>query len=181
MKIKLMSLLTGAVVLGFAATPFVVKAVTPSSAPQILAQARTGQSRLGDLNLTQSQKDQMRRIHERTQEKIKAVLTPEQRRQYESAMENRSFGRFNSNGSGNLSARGQGQGGRRFNNPMASLNLSQDQQNQIRQIKRTAREQMNSVLTDAQRAQLQQNRPSRMRNSGNFGQYNYNQYNQYDQ
>lgn len=177
MKIKLMSLLTGAVVLGFAATPFVVKAVTPSAAPQLLAQVNNrgmGQGRFANLNLTQSQKDQMRRIRERTQEKIKAVLTSEQRRQYESAMQNRSFGRQNDNEDGNLSARGRA--GRRFNNPLASLNLSQDQQNQIRQIQRTSREQMSSVLTDAQRAQLQQNRPSRMRNSGGFGQYD--QYNQ---
>ena len=162
MNIKLMPILTGAVVLAAAATPFVEKAVTATPMQPLLAQAtkQERERRFSNLNLTQEQREQIKKIHEETRQKIEAVLTPQQRERYTAALQSRRSEMQNGNRGLNSSSRGQG----RPQNVLATLNLSKDQRSQIREIMESSRSQMNTILTDSQREQLQQNRGSRVRN-----------------
>jgi Spy/CpxP family protein refolding chaperone len=94
------------------------------------------------LNLTSAQKEQMLALRESTRQKIQAVLTPEQRRQYESAT----------------------LAGIPRRQVMKSLNLTEAQKQEMRAIREQSRQQRLSILTPEQRAQLEQfrqNRPSR--------------------
>ena len=157
MKLKLMPIVTGAVLLVVAA-PFALKAVAVPG--QQLAQATTqpaNQQRIGrqnQLNLTSEQKDQMRQLHQETRQKIEAVLSSAQLAQYKTAMQSRRGGMRDNAGQTN-STSAQGNGNRR-QNIFTSLNLSQDQQAKIREIMQSSRTRMSSILTDAQRTQMQQ-------------------------
>lgn len=187
MKLKLMPVLTGAIALAsLAATPLIVKALPTAPGQPLLAQG-LGQGQLGQrggmrgggggMNLTEDQRAQIKKIREQTQKDIRAVLTKEQRAQYDaamqesrqsrqSAMQNRSGGAnggglrggMNGNGGG-LASRGQRAGGGQMGGQQAilnSLNLSEDQQQEIQEIMKRQREQMQALLTDSQRQQLQQ-------------------------
>lgn len=193
MKLKLMPVLTGAIALAsLAATPLIVKALPAAPGQPLLAQS-LGQKQLGQggmggmggmrrgggegMNLTEDQRAQIKKIREQTQKDIRAVLTKEQRAQYDaamqesrqsrqSAMQNRSGGAnggglrggMNGNGGG-LASRGQRAGGGQMGGQQAilnSLNLSEDQQQEIQEIMKRQREQMQALLTDSQRQQLQQ-------------------------
>jgi periplasmic protein CpxP/Spy len=152
MKLKLISLITGAVLL--AATPFAMKTVAAPG--QQLAQATTQQrsGRQNQLNLTSDQKEQMRQLHQETRQKIEALLSSDQLAKYKTAMQNRRGAMRDDAGEMNSASR-QGNGNRR-QNMFASLNLSQDQKAKIREIMQNSRTRMSSILTDAQRTQLQE-------------------------
>ncbi len=154
MKFKVMSALTGAVLLAATAIPLNVNAVQAVPGQHLLAQATTpqGQGKLADLNLTQNQKARMRQLHQETRQKIEAVLTQEQKQQYTAALQNRSRAVRDGNGDMNFSS--VQRSGR--HNVMASLNLTQNQKNKIRDIMQSARSRMNGILTEAQRSQLQE-------------------------
>ena len=154
MKFKVMSVLTGAVLVAATTTPLNVNAVQVLPGQHLLAQATPpqGQGKLADLNLTQDQKARMRQLHQETRQKIEAVLTQEQRRQYTAALQNPS--RAVRNGNGDMNSFSVQRSGRR--NVMASLNLTQEQKNKIRDLMQSARSRMNGILTEAQRTQLQQ-------------------------
>jgi hypothetical protein len=193
MKLKLMPVLTGAIALAsLAATPLIVKALPAAPGQPLLAQS-LGQKQLGQggmggmggmrrgggegMNLTEDQRAQIKKIREQTQKDIRAVLTKEQRAQYDaamqesrqsrqSAMQNRSGGANGGlrggamNGSGmNGGMRNRQAGGGQMGGQQAilnSLNLSEDQQQEIQEIMKRQREQMQALLTDSQRQQLQQ-------------------------
>jgi periplasmic protein CpxP/Spy len=161
-NIKLMAVLTGVLTIAFSATPFAVKAKTGTPTQPLLAQA-TIQARQGqfvNLNLTQEQTEQLRKIHEETRQKIEALLTPQQREQYKTTLENRRNPMRNGYGIPNsvLPSPGKRQ------NILTTLNLSKQQKNQIRQIVESSRTRLNTILTNEQRKQLQQFRDYRLRN-----------------
>lgn len=153
MKLKLISMLTATLTL-VAATPLAVKPAAAAPGKVLLAQSmpQPGQRQLPNLNLTDDQKSQLRQIQEETNQKIEEILTSEQRQKLKAAMPNRRGGMQDNLGGPNSSSNRQG----RPNDIFASLNLSDDQKNQIKQIMESSRDKMNSVLTDDQRQQLQQ-------------------------
>lgn len=153
MKLKLMPLITGAVLL--AATPVAMKAFAApgQQLAQVTNQQRTG--RQNQLNLTSEQKDQMRQLHQETRQKIEALLSSDQLAKYKTAMQNRRGGMRDDAGEMNSASR-QGGNSNRRQNMFSSLNLSQDQQAKIREIMQSSRTRMSSILTEAQRTQLQQ-------------------------
>lgn len=162
MKLKLMPILTGAVVIALTATPLVVKAAPIAPGQQLLAQAagQQRQGKFGNLNLTQEQKDKMRQLRQETQREIEGVLTQQQLEQYKAAMQSRR-GRMG-NRNGNLANSGQGQR-RGRQNVFDSLNLSSSQKDRIQQIRQQSRDRMQSILTREQRDQFQRSGRS-MRN-----------------
>jgi Spy/CpxP family protein refolding chaperone len=194
MKLKLMPVLTGAIALAsLAATPLIVKALPAAPGQPLLAQS-LGQKQLGQggmggmggmrrgggggMNLTEDQRAQIKKIREQTQKDIRAVLTKEQRAQYDaamqesrqnlqSAMQNRSGGANGGLRGGAMNGGGMNGGGMRNRQAgggqmggqqaiLNSLNLSEDQQQEIQEIMKRQREQMQALLTDSQRQQLQQ-------------------------
>lgn len=149
MKLKLMPIITGAILLT-AATPFAFKAVAAPG--QQLAQTTQQRSaRQNQLNLTPEQKEQMRQLHQDTRKQIESLLSSDQLAKYKAAMQNRR-GTMQNN-SDEIS--GQSNGNRR-QNMLASLNLSQDQKAKMREIMQNSRTRMSSILTNEQRNQLQQ-------------------------
>jgi len=163
MKLKLRSVLTGAVVLVVAATPFFIKPIQAAPGQRLLAQATTqsGQGRWANLNLTPDQETRLRQLHEQTRKKIEAVFTPQQLQQYRATLQNRRSGMRIANSEENSSSAQQT--GRQ--NILATLNLTQEQKTKIQQILRDSRNQRNTILTDAQRSQLQQNWQAQMNKS----------------
>jgi len=164
MKNKLISVLTGAVVLTVAAIPLAQTAVHASPGQQLLAQARTGQGQgLGKLNLTKDQIAQMRQIHQQTRQEIENVLDRKQREQYKAAMDNR---QSQMRAGGNMrNGSMQQQGGQQ--NILAQLNLTSDQKTKIQEIMRSSRARLNAILTPEQQRQMQQNMRSGRQNSQN--------------
>jgi Spy/CpxP family protein refolding chaperone len=166
MKLKLMPVLTGAVLIALAATPLAVKAAPITPGQQLLAQAarQQRQGKFANLNLTQEQKDQMRQLRQETQREIESVLTQRQLEQYKATMQSRR-GRMRSS-NGNLANSGQGQqSGRR--NVFDDLNLSSSQKDRIQQIRQQSRDRMRSILTREQQDRLQQGGRS-MRNQDQY-------------
>ena len=191
MKRNLMTVLSGAVLLTAAATPFVLKSVQaqPGQGQQLLAQLqlpqgqglgqRLGQGQglgqgpqgiLANLNLTSDQQARMRELQKDTRKQIEAVLTPTQREQYRTALQNRMRGLRDSNT--NLNSSSMPRGGQQ--NMLSSLNLSQSQKSKIAQIMQSSRSQMDNILTDSQRAQLQQMQGSQFNRNGQGSQWNPN-------
>ncbi|MFB8788361.1 MAG: hypothetical protein U7123_05800 [Potamolinea sp.] len=169
MKNKLISVLTGAVVLTIAAIPLAQTAVNAAPGQQLLAQARTerGQGKLGKLNLTKDQIAQMRQIHQQTRQEIENVLDRKQREQYKAAMDNGQSGMRSGGSARNGSMRQQG--GQQ--NILAQLNLTSDQQTRIQEIMRSSRSRINAILTEKQRQEIQQNmRSGRQNSQDNFQQ-----------
>ena len=155
MKLKLMPVLTGAVLIALTATPLVATAAPIAPGQQLLAQAgrQQRQGKFRNLNLTQEQKDQMRQLRQQTQRDIEAVLTQQQLEQYKAAMQSRRGRMRNSNGNLADSGRGQ-QRGRQ--NVFDSLNLSSSQKDRIQRIRQQSRDRMRSILTREQQDRLQQ-------------------------
>jgi protein CpxP len=150
MKLKNLSVITAAILLSLAATPLAVKAET-SAEPFIIAQAQEGYNRLEALGLSEEQKAQIAEIRKETHEQIKAVLTPQQREQLEAAKLD---------------------GIQLRRNTLRSLNLTEEQKNEMRQIKESTQAQINTILTPEQQQQLEQlrqNKRQRLRQrNGNF-------------
>lgn len=120
---------------------------TASGQPMLLAQKRGGWS---SLNLTDAQKEQMRQVRESTRTRIEGVLTQAQRDQLNAAK----------------GQQGQGQRGQRGQRRQvwSSLNLTSEQQAQIRQIRQESKQQMEAILTPEQRQQMEQMRQNRRQN-----------------
>lgn len=137
MKIKTLSLVVGAIALSLTLAPLAVKAERTTSSPLVVAQAVREKGPFQKLQLTDSQQEQIQEIRRTTRTEIDKVLNDQQREQLKTAMQNR-------------------QGG--WRRAFASLNLSQDQKNQIRQLMRSQKSKIEAVLTDEQKAQLQKMR-----------------------
>ncbi|MBN3883355.1 MAG: P pilus assembly/Cpx signaling pathway, periplasmic inhibitor/zinc-resistance associated protein [Nostoc sp. JL34] len=172
MKLKVLSLVAGAIALTLTATSFAVHAQTASLSPVLLAQ--TPQKERGpwkELNLTDAQKSQIQAIRRDSRTKFDAVLTPEQKAKLEAAKQARQAERQARKAQGQT---GQGQrqpgqhhGGRKGN--FADLNLTEAQKTQMRQIRESEKQQIQAVFTPEQRQKLEQfrqNAPSR-RQQGN--------------
>lgn len=139
MKLRFIPMLAGAIALTLAAAPFVAnaQAITPPSQRLLLAQGKEdGKGKWEQLNLTQQQQDQLAQIRQQTRAQIEALLTPEQRQQYQALREN------------NQGRRGG----------LRSLNLTEEQRTQVRQIMESSKSQSQAVLTPEQQAQLEQMR-----------------------
>jgi len=91
------------------------------------------------LNLSDAQKEQMRALKQKTRQQVEAVLTPEQRSQLQSAIQN----------------------GQSPREAMRSLNLTDAQREQIRAIRESSRQQRLAILTPEQRARVEQMRRDR--------------------
>ena len=123
---------------------------TTSDQQLILAQGKGNR-----LNLTDAQKTQMRQIREATRAQIESVLTQEQKDKLRAAMEQRRQQREQQQAQQGGERRGQrGQ-------VWASLNLTAEQQAQIKRIREESRQKMQAVLTPEQQQQMQQMRQER--------------------
>jgi hypothetical protein len=127
MNNKLVSILTGAIVL---VTPFT----------STVAQAQTSQLTqlfpvLSGIELTQAQTTQLQQLTQDTFLKIQAVLTEEQKIQFQAGL----------------------QEGKPVRVTLSSLNLSAQQQKQLRGIFQSSKSQIRKTLTAQQQRQIMQN------------------------
>ncbi|MBD2566570.1 Spy/CpxP family protein refolding chaperone [Anabaena lutea] len=99
---------------------------------------------ISELNLTDNQKAQIRRIRTQNEAKVVALLSPEQQEEFESA----------DNSSDKLSM-----------SRLRSLNLSANQKKAVNQIIRNQRKQIQAVLTTEQREMMKQRRMSPRENT----------------
>ncbi|MBH8562352.1 P pilus assembly/Cpx signaling pathway, periplasmic inhibitor/zinc-resistance associated protein [Nostoc sp. CENA67] len=149
MKLKVLSLIAGAIALTLTATSFVVQAQTASSSPLLVAQtAKKQRGPWKNLDLTDAQKAQIQQIRRNTRAQIEAVFTPEQKEKLKAAFEARRAQR-------QAGQRPTGQRQGPWKN-FAELNLTQAQKDQIRQIRESSRQQIQAVLTPEQQAKLKQ-------------------------
>ncbi len=126
---KALFLLPGVVAVMFAAAPI----ISGHNSTALADQARTGgwhgHDALEKLNLTDSQKTQIKQIRESAKQQMDAVLTSDQKTQQQQA---------------------------RLQHTRPKLNLSDDQKAQLKQIRQSTESQINAVLTPQQQQQLQQ-------------------------
>jgi periplasmic protein CpxP/Spy len=119
---------------GGAAIPSIVAAQSnPTTGTPSVNQRQHRGDGFKKLNLTESQKQQMKSIHENTKRQIEGVLTSEQRAKLANAI----------------------QAGDR-KGAWKSLNLTASQKQQIRSIREAGKQQSMAILTPDQRAQLEQ-------------------------
>lgn len=149
MKIKLMPMIGGLIALSIAAAPFIVKAQaqTPDQSTPTQTTPRNHHGKWDQLNLSDTQKAQLKTIHEETRTLIKGVLTPEQQTQIQTMMQQHQQNR----------QAGQ-QAGKARHDRWASLNLTDDQKAKIKAIRDAQKTKMQAVFTPAQQQQLQQMR-----------------------
>ena len=133
MKIKLMPMLVGAIALSVAVTPLAVKAATNTSGQLLTAQAQR-QGRFAELNLSKTQKDEIKKIHQDMRSQFQVILTPDQLEKFKAARKNK-----------------QG-----LREAIAAMNLSDQQKDQLRTLKQSATTKTKALLTPEQQQQLQQ-------------------------
>ncbi|MBK1988142.1 Spy/CpxP family protein refolding chaperone [Sphaerospermopsis aphanizomenoides BCCUSP55] len=102
--------------------------------------------KMSELNLTDTQKAEMKRIREESEAKIFALLSPEQQQELQA----------NSNGRNKLSMK-----------KLRSLNLSTEQKQQVSEITREQRQKIQAILTPEQREMIKQRRRSPSENKEN--------------
>ncbi|MBD2461594.1 Spy/CpxP family protein refolding chaperone [Oscillatoria sp. FACHB-1407] len=135
------TVLTGSVmaVVGFAAGlavalhPMTVQAQSPTPMEQ-------WSQVLEELDLTPDQQTQLAQIRENTRSELEALLTPDQREQFRTTLQN----------------------GSSFRSAVRSMNLSEDQRTQLRSIFQSTQEQVTAILTEEQRQQVRELIRSRM-------------------
>ncbi|MEH2112672.1 Spy/CpxP family protein refolding chaperone [Nostoc sp.] len=170
MKLKVLSLVAGAIALTLTATSFAVHAQTASPSTILLAQ--TPQKERGpwkDLGLTDAQKTQIQTIRRDSRTKIEAVFTPEQKAKLEAAKQARraEWEARKAQGQTSQGQRQPGQHHGRKKGDFADLNLSEIQKNQIKQIRESEKQQIQAVFTPEQLQKIQQLRQNRQqRNPG---------------
>jgi periplasmic protein CpxP/Spy len=152
MKRQILSLLAGAALL---ATPVMTQMVSAQ------AMGGGGMPRMAQgLNLTATQKAQMKVIQDRTRTQIEAVLTPAQKAQAAAAKKARAEG-----GARKTGVRKEGawkEGDRKGGGMYKSLNLTDAQKAQIKTIMAASRKEIEALLTPEQKAQMQQKMQQRM-------------------
>ncbi|MBD2183312.1 hypothetical protein H6S82_20160 [Planktothrix sp. FACHB-1355] len=157
MNAKLFALIgTTAVLLTFTVAVASTEAIpvsTSSDSSILLAQARRS-----PLNLTPEQQAQMRQIRQSTRTQIENILTPEQRNQWNAAMEQM---RTNRGQRGQRGQSGQGDRGSQLGQMLSALNLTPEQKAQIQRISQESKQKMDAILTPEQRQQMQQMRQNR--------------------
>lgn len=132
--VKVLPLLTGAMVLTLSATTipaaFAQSTTPPEPPPPPLEQQNW-------LNLTPEQQEKMKQIREAERQQMDSILTAEQKARLQAAREKRENPR----------------------QAFESLNLTAEQKTKIQQVHRASRQQMDAILTAQQRQLLQQRRP----------------------
>ncbi|MEH1765356.1 P pilus assembly/Cpx signaling pathway, periplasmic inhibitor/zinc-resistance associated protein [Nostoc sp.] len=156
MKLKVLSLVAGAIALTLTATSFAVNAQTASPSPVLLAETPHG--RWKDLNLSSLQESQIKDIHQQTWQQIEnTVFTPDQKAQFEAAKQARKAAWQARQAQGQTGQQtGQHRHHRHRGGIFAKLNLSQAQKDQIKSLEKSERQQIKSVLTPAQQQQIHQ-------------------------
>ena len=137
MKIKTLSLIAGAFALTLTAIPFAAKANTTLQTPLQIAQTpnHSGRGNFFDsLELSDSQKAQIKQIHQETREQMQKIITPEQEQAFKTAIQNH-----------------QG-----FKAARQAMNLSDQQKSDLKQIRKSSRDQIKAVLTPEQQTKLEQ-------------------------
>ncbi|MEH2058568.1 MAG: P pilus assembly/Cpx signaling pathway, periplasmic inhibitor/zinc-resistance associated protein [Nostoc sp.] len=158
MKLKVLSLVAGAIALTLTATSFAVHAQTASPSPVLLAQAPQ-KGHWKDLNLSSLQKSQIKTIHQNTWQEIEdKVFTPAQKAQFEEAKQahKAEWQARKAQGQTGQQQTGEHRHHRRGGGIFAKLNLTQAQKDQIKEIRQSERQQIKAVLTPAQQQQIQQ-------------------------
>ncbi len=139
-SLKSFSLIAGIVAISLASAANIVKAdvvAQVNTNPIVeIAQAKEKdyEEKWEKLGLTDAQKTQLRSIKDSAKQEIQQILTPEQRQQYENAI----------------------QSGQNKRQAFASLNLTEQQKTQIKEIKDAKKAEIEAVLTPEQKQQLQQ-------------------------
>ncbi|MEH1852842.1 MAG: P pilus assembly/Cpx signaling pathway, periplasmic inhibitor/zinc-resistance associated protein [Nostoc sp.] len=160
MKLKVLSLVAGAIALTLTATSFAVHAQTASPSPVLLAETPHG--RWKDLNLSSLQESQIKDIHQQTWQQIEnTVFTPDQKAQFEAAKQARKAAWQERKAQGQTSQQTGQHHHRHGGGIFAKLNLSQAQKDQIKALKKSERQKIKAVLTPAQQQQIQQFRQNR--------------------
>lgn len=151
MKIKLMPLLAGLITISAVTTPLLVKAQdeAPTQPPQAAHQHHQGKR--GQINLSDTQKQQLRQIEKETHDQIQGVLTSDQQAQLKTLMQQN-----RQNHQGNRQGNHQ-----KHQDIMAQLNLSDAQKAQITAIRQAQKARMDNVFTPEQKQQMQQMRQQR--------------------
>ncbi|MDX2216057.1 MAG: hypothetical protein SFY66_22520 [Oculatellaceae cyanobacterium bins.114] len=88
------------------------------------------------LNLTAQQQSKIRKIREKSRQRIEQILTAEQRTEWQQAMQNP-----------------------QRSNQVATLKLTSQQERQLQELLRSEQQQIFEVLTPSQREQLRQSTP----------------------
>lgn len=150
----------GAIALILSATP-ILPSFSQSTAPVPGTRTEKTGPRMGkwgaNLNLTETQKAQMKQIRESTRAQIEAVLTEEQKAQMQAAKQQRQANRQQRQAAGQQGQTAR-QPGQRRGGMFASLNLTEEQQARMKSIWEESRQQMDAVLTAEQRQTLQEKR-----------------------
>lgn len=133
MKRTLLPLLTGAIALSFTTAPSIAQ-FRQSQPGQI-----QNQNKFAGVELTETQRRQLKEIHRNTRSQIEDVLTSQQRRQLESSRD----------------------GGNQGRTAFGQMNLSSEQRSQIQSIMSSARNRTDAILTPEQREQVQRNMEQR--------------------
>jgi Spy/CpxP family protein refolding chaperone len=142
MKIKHVLLIPGVLLLSLSCLPVLPSFAQTESAPAVQPQRKGNR-----LNLTEQQKAEMQRIRQETQAEIENVLNEQQKAQFRQMKSE--MGQQSENRPGKRA---------NFKQGMASLNLTQDQKNQIRAIRQKAQQRIQAILTEEQRTLMQQRR-----------------------
>ena len=116
--------------------------LTDAQRQQLAATLQSGEGGLRgamrSLDLSDEQRQQLRAIHDASQDAVQAVLTSEQQQQVEQMRQER-----------------QANGRSRMNATFEQLDLTEDQQAQMATIRSNARSQIEAILTDEQRQQAE--------------------------
>lgn len=131
MNRKLLGLLAGAITFSFAIAPSVAQAQLGQSPPGQIQKQR----KFAGVEITETQRTQIKEIHHNAQSQIEGILTSEQRRQLEASRE----------------------GGQKGRTAFADMNLSLEQKSRIQSIMRSAKTRTDAILTPEQRQQVQRN------------------------
>jgi periplasmic protein CpxP/Spy len=141
MKRQILAIVAGAALLIAPGLSQIAVAQTAAPSGTAAQPHQRGDGKMAQLNLTETQKAQLKTIKEQSRTKMELVLTQTQKDQLKAAK-----------------ASGQRGGWK-------SLNLTADQKAQIKKIRQDAKLQKDGVLTDAQKATLKQYRANHSKGS----------------
>ena len=130
MKLKKLSLLASAIAIAFSIIPLAANAQVNSNVSQKISQANRPSP--PDLKLSEPQIEKIKEIRSNTRTEIQNVLTDQQRQKIQSDL----------------------QAGKDARQVFASIQFTQQQQNQLRNIMEKSQQDMEKVLTPAQKKTL---------------------------
>jgi periplasmic protein CpxP/Spy len=147
MKRQILSLIAGATLI---MAPLATGMMSPASAQGMGGRSGMPERLAKELNLSETQKTQLKALKEKTKSQIEGVLTPEQKTKLQAERQQRLAKVKSGEVKRGEHKRGEGHG------MFKSLNLSDGQKAQIKSIMKASRTEMENILTEAQKAQLKQ-------------------------